>query len=275
MRDAASTPAAIPVILSIAGYDPSSGAGVTADVLTAAAHGCFAVTCPTALTVQNTTGVAGVESVAAGVVQKTLLTLVEDFDLSAVRIGMLGSAEVAVAVAEFLRAVRPTNIVLDPVLKSSSGAALLDAAGVAVLKDRLIPLIDLLTPNTAEAEVLTGITVSDSESQFRAAEAILRLGAKAVVVTGGHLPQAEDLLVWNDGHELRQQTFTAERIDSRNTHGTGCAFAASLACQLAKGESLPEAVAHAKEFVRNAIRSAPGLGKGHGPMNLTWPLIRK
>lgn len=261
------------VVLSIAGYDPSSGAGVTADVKTALAHGCFAATCITALTVQSTMGVKAVEPVRAEAIRLTLEALAADLPIAAVRIGMLGSGEVASAIADFLSARRPKLLVVDPIIRSSSGAPLLDKAGFQVLRERIIPLAALVTPNLDEAEALTGVAVRDLESQRSAAEALLQLGPAAVVVTGGHLDPATDLLLSRDesGHPVEIR-FDGSHIVSRSTHGTGCAFATSVACNLALGRSMVEAVRHAKEYVRRAMETATLIGKGDGPVNHAWPL---
>jgi hydroxymethylpyrimidine/phosphomethylpyrimidine kinase len=249
-----------PVILSIAGYDPSSGAGITADIKTAAAHGCFALTCITALTVQNTLGVSAVEPVPSSVVQRTLAGLKDDFDIAAVRIGMLGSGNVAGAVAAFLAVAKLKNVVLDPVLKSSSGADLIDSNGLEVIRDSLVPLSTVVAPNLAEALALTGC--SDPAA---AATKLREMGANSVVITGGDTENSVDLFY--DGGQFEE--FRAPKIESRATHGTGCAFATSIACELANGKSVREAVVEAKAFVRKAIQDAPGLGHGHGPMKLT------
>jgi hydroxymethylpyrimidine/phosphomethylpyrimidine kinase len=252
-----------PVVLTIAGFDPSSGAGVTADIKTAAAHGCYAIACITSLTVQSTRGVRRVECVSPATIRETLAELAADTGFHAVRIGMLGSAEVARAVAGFLESIRPPNIVLDPILRASSGAALVDAEGLEVLQNRLLPLSDVVTPNLEEAAALTGMDCRDLDGMRTAAEALAGKGARAVVVTGGHLDPPVDLL-WFGGLERQ---YPAPRIDSSSTHGTGCAFAMALACRMALGSTLTEAVGLAKQYVSDAIRSAPGLGKGVGPLN--------
>ena len=280
-------------MLSIAGYDPSSGAGITADIKTIAAHGCYAATCITALTVQSTQGVRAVEAVNPEIVRATLRELAADLPLSAVRIGMLGSAAVVEAVVEFLESNRPPNVVLDPVLRSSSGAELLDLAGVALLKDRMLPLISVVTPNVDEVAALTGLPVAepppavarlldldaDPNPRLRAAVAsgvvLLKSGVKAVVVTGGHLEKPTDILLWRPEEELQIRAFPSRRIESRSTHGTGCAFAASLACSLALGKSLPEAVVHAQQYVFRAIQTAEPVGQGVGPINHLWPLQKR
>lgn len=267
-----------PVVLSIAGFDPSSGAGVTADIKTAAAHGCFAVACITSLTVQTTQGVRRVESLQGEIVSETLFELAADLPIDAVRIGMLGSGEVAEAVAAFLETTRPQNVVLDPILRSSSGADLLDAKGVEILRNRLLPLATLVTPNLAEAGALTKLPVSGIEQMRAAGRELLRLGARNAAVTGGHLRgDVTDLLLWRpEGtDEIFEEALSGERLRSSSTHGTGCAFATSVACHLARGFRVPEAVAGAKEFVRRAIEHATPLGHGNGPMELLWNLNKK
>lgn len=286
---------ATPVVLSIAGFDPSSGAGITADIKTIAAHGCYGATCITALTVQTTQGVRTVEAVNPDIVRATLRELAADLRLSAVRIGMLGSAAVVEAVVEFLESTRPPNVVLDPVVRSSSGAELLDQAGVALLKCRMLPLISVVTPNVDEVAVLSSLPtaeatsaaarvdarVMDPDSDPRliaavaAGEVLLDGGVKAVVVTGGHLAKPTDVLLWRPKEQLEIQAFASRRIESRSTHGTGCAFATSLACSLALGTSLPEAVACAQQYVFRAIQTAEPLGQGIGPINHLWPLQRR
>jgi hydroxymethylpyrimidine/phosphomethylpyrimidine kinase len=262
-----------PVILSIAGYDPSSGAGITADIKTAAALGCYAVTCMTAATMQNTTGVYGIEALPH-LVDGTLSVLIEDFDIAAVRIGMLGSTTIAADVAAFLDWHKLPNVVLDPVIRSSSGAALLDEHGIYVLRE-MLPLCDVITPNLGEAATLAGLPPMSDNTAWETAVPELRrlatklheLGSRNVVITGGHLHPANDFLSSRTHDGLREEVFPIERIESRSTHGTGCAFATALACHLAKGMELPQAVRSAKEFVTRAIRSAYPLGKGTGPVN--------
>lgn len=256
-----------PVVLSIAGFDPSSGAGVTADIKTIAAHGCYGVACVSALTVQSTAGVRRVEPVAADLVTETLEELARDLEISAVRIGMLGSAKVVWAVAEFLRKHRPPNIVLDPILKSSSGAALLEPAGASLLDEKLIPLATVVTPNVDEASALTGMAVTNLEQMRNAAHKLHDLGAAAVVITGGHLEKAIDLLSFTSRAGIEQETFKSARLRSNSTHGTGCAFATSVACHLALGRGLPEAVLLTKAYVAAAIVNAHPLGHGVGPVH--------
>lgn len=255
----------LPVVLSIAGYDPSSGAGVTADVKTIAAHGCYAITCITALTVQSTRGVKRVEMVDSRIITETLEELITDFKVAAVRIGMLGSAEAVRTVAAFLRRNQPGNVVLDPVLKSSSGADLISREGAQVMKEKLLPLVDVITPNIDEAATFTGLTVHNVEEMQIAAAQLHKLGARNVIVTGGHLSPPTDLLSRSSGNDVK--FFQGEKVSSSHTHGTGCAFASALACNLAHEQSLPDATRDAKQYVFNALKNAVPLGKGRGPIN--------
>jgi hydroxymethylpyrimidine/phosphomethylpyrimidine kinase len=265
-----------PVILTIAGFDPSSGAGVTADIKTIAAHSCYGIACITAMTVQSTAGVKKVEPTDPGLVIETLEELTSDIEIAAVHIGMLGSGKVAKAVADFLgspakngtsKKSRLRNIVLDPVLKSSSGADLLDASGTRVLLERLIPICDIVTPNVDEATVITGLKIKDLDEMRAAAAKLHEMGAPAVVITGGHLDKAMDLLSFTTKHGVEQEVFKAERQRSNSTHGTGCAFATAMACHLALDRGLAEATLLAKTYVTAAILNGQPLGKGTGPVN--------
>ncbi len=256
-----------PVVLTIAGFDPSSGAGITADIKTIAAHECFGVACITALTVQSTQGVRRVEGVDPKTIAETLRELALDVDIEAVHIGMLGNGRVVEAVADFLSRAKLPHVVLDPILKSSSGADLLDAAGTRLLIERLLPQAELVTPNLDEASVLTGVAVTNLEEMREAAARLHSLGAANVVVTGGHLEKAIDLLSFTTTRGVEQEVFKADRLRSNSTHGTGCAFATALACHLALGRGLPEAVLLSKVYVSAAIANAYPLGKGVGPLN--------
>jgi hydroxymethylpyrimidine/phosphomethylpyrimidine kinase len=256
-----------PVVLTIAGFDPGSGAGVTADIKTIAAHGCYGIACITALTVQSTMGVRRVEPVDAGLVAETLAELASDVDIAAVHVGMLGSGKVARAVADFLVAQKMLSVVLDPIFKSSSGSDLVDAAGVRFLIEELLPLAAVVTPNIDEASALTGLEVTDPEQMRAAARRLHEMGAAAVVVTGGHLEKAIDLLSFTTKRGVEQELFKSVRLKSNSTHGTGCAFATSIACHLAMGRGLPEAVLLAKAYVSAAISNAHPLGRGVGPVH--------
>jgi hydroxymethylpyrimidine/phosphomethylpyrimidine kinase len=272
-----------PIILTVAGFDPSSGAGVTADIKTIAAHACYGVACITALTVQSTSGVRRVEVLDPALVSETLEELAGDVEIAAVHIGMLGSAKVVRAVADFLsgQPARPgtgrsgsqngrprlPNIVLDPILKSSSGAELLDTAGTRLLVERLIPLADVVKPNIDEAAVITGIEVKDLNEMKAAAAKLHEMGASAVVITGGHLEKAIDLLSFKTKRGVEQEIFKAERQRSNSTHGTGCAFATAMACHLALNRGLAEAALLAKTYVTAAITYGHPVGRGTGPIH--------
>jgi hydroxymethylpyrimidine/phosphomethylpyrimidine kinase len=264
-----------PVVLTIAGFDPSSGAGITADIKTIAAHECYGVGCITALTVQSTQGVRRVEGVDPKLIAETLQELVADVAVEAVHIGMLGNAAAVAVVADFLGQSLPgksrlPHVVLDPILKSSSGADLLDPAGTRLLIERLLPLTELVTPNLDEARVLTGLEVTDLDGMRAAAARLHALGAANVVVTGGHLDKGEkaiDLLSFTTARGTETETFKAERQRSNSTHGTGCAFSTALACHLAHGRGLPEAVLLSKVYVSAAIANAHPLGRGVGPVH--------
>jgi hydroxymethylpyrimidine/phosphomethylpyrimidine kinase len=256
-----------PVVLSIAGFDPSSGAGVTADIKTIAAHGCYGVGCVTALTVQSTAGVRRVEPMSADLVRQTLDELAADVEIAAARIGMLGEAKVGKAVADFLERRKLENVVLDPILRSSSGADLVDSAGARVMSERLLRLAAVVTPNVDEASALTGLAVTNPDQMRTAAHKLHEMGAGAVVVTGGHLEKAIDLLSFTTRRGVEQEIFKSARLRSSSTHGTGCAFATSIACHLALGRGLPDAVLLAKAYVGAAISNAHPLGRGTGPVH--------
>jgi hydroxymethylpyrimidine/phosphomethylpyrimidine kinase len=289
-----------PIVLTIAGFDPSSGAGVTADIKTIAAHACYGVACITALTVQSTSGVKRVQPVDPALISDTLEELAADLEIAAVHIGMLGSAKVVKAVADFLSSqlgkapgqpghARLPNIVLDPILKSSSGADLLDPAGTRLLIERLLPLADVVTPNIDEAAAITGLKVTDLEEMKSAAAKLHTLGASAVVITGGHLEKALDLLSFtrrangapdassggNTPPPPEQEIFKAERQRSNSTHGTGCAFATAMACHLALGRGLAEATLLAKTYVTAAIANAHPLGRGIGPVHHLYRMTQQ
>jgi len=256
-----------PVVLTVAGFDPCSGAGVTADVKTIAAHGCYGVACITALTVQSTAGVKRVEAVTPELIAETLEELSADLEISAVHIGMLGSGKVARVVSEFLAKSELGNVVLDPIIKSSSGSDLTDAPGLRVLVERLLPQATVITPNVDEAATLTGLAVTNLEQMRVAAARLHEMGATAVVITGGHLDKAIDLLSFTSRHGTEQEVFKSNRLESKSTHGTGCAFSTAMACHLARGRGLPEAVLLSKTYVAAAIANAHPLGRGTGPVH--------
>jgi hydroxymethylpyrimidine/phosphomethylpyrimidine kinase len=256
-----------PVVLTIAGFDPSSGAGATADIKTMAAHGCYGVACLTALTVQSTVGVERVCPVDPELVSETLEELTADVKMAAIHVGMLGSGGVAQAVADFLgKDLRP-NVVLDPILKSSSGTDLIDKAGRHLLTAKLLTLATVVTPNIQEAAAMTGLEVTNIDQMRVAANRLHEMGAEAVVVTGGDLEKAIDLLSFTSKRGVQQEVFKSERLRSNSTHGTGCAFSTAMACHLAQGRGLPEAVLLSKAYISAAIANAHPLGRGIGPVH--------
>lgn len=256
----------LPRVLCIAGSDSSGGAGIQADIKTATALGAYAMTAITAITAQDTLGVHAVQLIAPDLVRAQIKACLDDIGADAIKIGMLGSADIASAVADSLHEISTSiPIVLDPVLVSTSGTALLDANGIRVLRERLIPLATLVTPNIPEAETLTGMHCKDADEIRSAGRSLIAMGAKAALIKGGH-GQGEmttDILVSSRGSD----EFTAPRIKTSHTHGTGCTYAAAIAVELAKGQSLLDAVGRAHSYVYAAILDAPGFGRGHGPLN--------
>jgi hydroxymethylpyrimidine/phosphomethylpyrimidine kinase len=259
-----------PRLLVIAGSDSSGGAGLQADLKTAQAFGVYAQTAVTAVTVQDTHKVYSVNPVSADIVSAQIAAALNDIGADAIKIGMLGNAAIATAVAD---ALEDSNIplVLDTVLLSSSGAPLLDEAGIAVLKQRLIGRSLLVTPNLPEAEALTGI-MPDTPHQLRnAAMAFKLLGSDHVLFKGGHAPPSNEKsgevvrdVLWSGEDFI---AFEAPRQQTRHTHGTGCTLATAIACGVAQRQSLRVAVARAHAYVQNAMKTAPGLGSGSGPLN--------
>ena len=253
-------------LLIIAGSDSSGGAGLQADIKTATALGVYASTAVTAVTVQDTVAVHGIHYVPAFIVREQLACVLDDIGADAIKIGMLGSAEIVEAVAEVLHSVgKNIPIVLDPVLASTGGAPLLEEHAISSMKEWLFPLTTLLTPNIPEAETLSGIAISSTDDMRRAGEVLRAFGARAVLVKGGHSGAAtiDDVLVDAQG----ERVFSSSRIDSRNTHGTGCTLSTAIACGLAQAIPLVEAIEHARTFVQQAISAAPDFGRGRGPIN--------
>ena len=254
----------IPNILTIAGSDPSGGAGIQGDLKTFAALDCYGMAVITALTAQNTNGVRSVIDVPARFVADQIAAIFEDIEVTSVKIGMLANSEIIEVVADTLEKFAPDNIVLDPVMLSSSGASLLDSDAVGVMKERLIPLCSVLTPNIPEAEKLSRKSVIDMEV---AAQGLLELGCGAIYLKGGHLKGeiARDVLAYDGGVEI----FEAPMIDTQNTHGTGCTLSSAIAAYLGLGYDLPEACRRAKNYVSAALAHADDLNVGHGagPLN--------
>lgn len=252
-------------VMTIAGLDPSGGAGVLADIKTISAFGCYGLAAVTSITAQNTKGVLEAYHQSAQVVADQISALLDDFEVSVVKTGMLPTAAIVRRVAESLAGSSCKSIVVDPILRSTSGHSLTDRGALDALVSDLMPQATLMTPNAAEAGEIAGIAVNRLPDMRAAAEAIAARGARAVLVTGGDLEGDEvvDLLVDSSG----EVTFKSQRLQSRNTHGTGCALSAAIACLLARGVALREAVHIARRYVAEAIRTAPDLGHGTGPIN--------
>lgn len=260
--------------LTIAGFDPSSGAGVTADLMVFAAHGLFGTSCITSLTVQSTIGVQAAHPIRPETVRATLDCLRGDLPAAGIKIGMLATEETVAVVADFLGELRGraerVPVVLDPVLRSSSGRELLDEAGVTTLRERLLPLVDWVTPNIDELEILSGKRVAERRDLPGAAQELQReFGGLNVFATGGHLEPPDDFLLTALGGTW---WLPGTRIDSTSTHGTGCALSSALLSGLVQGKSAYEAAVGAKIYVAEAIRTAAGVGHGRGPLNHLWPL---
>jgi hydroxymethylpyrimidine kinase/phosphomethylpyrimidine kinase len=252
-----------PILLTIAGFDPSCGAGVAADLKTFAAHGCYGVAAITSLTVQNTQGVEAVHNTPSAELREQLEVLEKDTEIAAVKIGMLGNRGNAVVVGEFLDAHKFVIVVHDPVMKSSSDSELLDAGGVKYVATELLKRSSVITPNVPEAEILTGITIKDVTDMEAAARKLVEMGAKAVIVKGGHMEKATDVVF--DGKVVYQ--LGGDKVKLEHTHGTGCTFASALTAQLAAGRGLVEAATLAKAYVMKAIEKAFPIGKGRLPLD--------
>ena len=256
-----------PVALTIAGSDSGGGAGIQADLKTFSARGVFGCSAITALTAQNTTGVQGIFAVSPEFVQAQIDSVFNDFEVAAVKIGMLGNAEIIAAVAAGLRRHRAVNIVLDPVMVAKGGAPLLRSEAVQALRFELLPLADILTPNLPEAAALLDSDVANVVNDPEHAAAKLHaLGPRAVLVKGGHADGAESVDVLFDGTNIRP--FAGARIDTKNTHGTGCTLSSAIAAELAKGIPRAAAVQAARAYIQRAIEAGAEwqLGRGHGPV---------
>jgi hydroxymethylpyrimidine/phosphomethylpyrimidine kinase len=279
----------MPTVLTIAGFDPSSGAGVTADLMVFAAHGLFGTACIAALTVQSTLGVRSAHPTPASVVGDTLECLQADLPPAGMKIGMVANADNINRICDYLETLRQTHdypvaVVFDPVLRSTSGRELLDPAGILLLRERLLSLVDWITPNLDELAALAGLPVPRSEDvpaacrtlQAAIAQAApnavhprrLRLG---ILATGGHLDPPDDFLLAPKGEEL---WLRGERVETRSTHGTGCALSSAFLSRLVLGDPPGQAAQAAKDYVAGALRTAEGRGAGSGPLNLLWPLLR-
>ncbi|HEX2190013.1 MAG TPA: bifunctional hydroxymethylpyrimidine kinase/phosphomethylpyrimidine kinase [Longimicrobiaceae bacterium] len=262
-------PRPLPVVLSIAGSDSGGGAGIQADLKTFHAFGAFGTTAVTAVTVQNTRGVSGVHPIPTDVVRAQVRAVAEDLPPAACKTGMLATAELVRAVAEEIRDRALPGYVLDPVMVATSGDRLLDADAEQTVASELLPLAALVTPNLDEAAILAGFPVEDPAAMRRAAEALVERGARAALLKGGHLRAGDLVDVLFDGREWHE--WRRPRLHTTSTHGTGCTLSAAVAAGLAHGRPLRTAVEDALDYVQRAIREAPGLGSGHGPLDHTVP----
>lgn len=253
-------------VLIVAGSDSGGGAGVQGDIKTITSLGGYAMSAITALTVQNTRGVQDVLDVPAAFVAAQMQACLEDIGVDAIKIGMVHKEETLAAICDVLDGMQAhVPVVLDPVMVAKDGHALLEAEALACLKTRLLPKAAVLTPNVPEAEILSGISVIDDDDASAAAAVLEGLGAGAVVLKGGHRGGDPVDVLWSEGRVVR--TYRGSRIETAHTHGTGCALSSAIACALAQGTPLEEAVAQAHAYVRGAIAAAPRLGHGAGPLN--------
>lgn len=250
-------------ILSIAGSDSSGGAGIQADLKTITCLGEYGMTVITAITSQNTMGVVGVEAVSVQMVKSQIDAVFKDIRPEAVKLGMIATPDIMEAICEKLTEYKAENIVVDPVMVATSGSMLMENRTVRTLKERLVPLANIITPNISEAKVLSGISIEEKEDMIRAAERIAEYYNGAILIKGGHLTETADDLLYQQGKAI---WFSGNRIDNENTHGTGCTLSSAIAAFLAKGYSMEESIKNAKEYVTKAISAKLNLGQGRGPL---------
>ena len=262
-----------PTAMTVAGSDSGGGAGIQADLKTFAALGVYGTSALTAITAQNTQGVTAIHEVPTDLIAAQIQAVISDIEIDAVKTGMLSSSAIIETVAGELRRHGVTQLVVDPVMVAKGGDRLLREDAVDALRNLLLPLAAVVTPNIPEAEELTGVQVRTLEDAREAARRIAALGAKTVVVKGGHMEEGDAVDTFYDGADF--QEFSAPRIATKNTHGTGCTFASAVAAGLAKGLSTLEAVARAKEYVTEAIRASLEIGTGHGPLDHFYMLGKK
>lgn len=250
--------------LTIAGSDSGGGAGIQADLKTFSAHHVYGMSVITAVTAQNTVEVRSIQSIDTNIIADQIAVVFEDISVDAVKIGMLGSSEVIETVAEQLKMFKPTKVVLDPVMVAKSGDRLLSEDAIITLKTQLLPLATIVTPNLPEAEALTGVTIQTKQDIYTACQQLHQLGAKNVLLKGGHsLGNPNDLFY--DGENFHW--LKAERIPTKNTHGTGCTLSSAIAANLANGLSLKDSIEAAKTYITEAIRYSFPIGHGHGPVH--------
>jgi len=257
-------PSTVRLCLTIAGSDSGAGAGIQADLKTFAALGIYGCCVITAVTAQNTKGVDRVFELPADIVSAQIDSVFDDFKIEAVKTGMLASPRTVEVVAQKLRQYRVKNLVVDPVMVSKNGVRLLKKEAERIVVEEILPLATMITPNLFEAELLSGIEIASMEDSKKAAEKILSLGSKTVVIKGGHSEGAPTDLFY-DGKEFRE--LVSERIKTKNDHGIGCTFSAAIAALLAKGQDLWSALTGAKEYTTEALRTSYSIGSGHSPVN--------
>jgi len=259
-------------VLTIAGSDSSGGAGIQADLKTFSAHGVFGMSVITAVTAQNTQRVTAVQDISPEIIGKQIDAIFQDIEVDAVKIGMVSQVDSIKVIAEKLRNYKPGNVVLDPVMVSKSGYSLLNPEATGALISELLPLALITTPNIPEAKIISGMGIHTPGDMIKAAEIIIGMGPAYVLVKGGHMPgDSTDILF--DGKNAVY--FTSERIETKNTHGTGCTLSSAIASNLALGFDIKEAVEKAKEYITLAIRNSLSIGKGAGPTNHFYELYRK
>lgn len=258
-------------VLSIAGSDCSGGAGIQADLKTFSAHGVFGMSVIVSVVAENTSRVIDIQDIKSDMIKKQIDAIFEDIEVDAVKIGMLSTPRCMNAVAEELIQYLPQNVVIDPVMYAKNGCPLMEPTAVDTLIKVIIPLADVLTPNIPEAEKIADMQITSVEDMETAAKKIVAMGCRAIVVKGGHATgNALDVLF--DGDKFYH--FETKRIDTQNTHGTGCTFSSAIASQLAKGLSIPEAVQKAKKYVTTAIEHSLAIGHGNGPTNHFYNLYK-
>lgn len=258
-----------PCVLTIAGSDCSGGAGIQADIKTISALGAYAASAITAITVQNTCGVTGIHPVPASYVKGQIEAVMTDIRPRAIKIGMINDVNIVKVIAESLQTYKPEFVVFDPVMVSTSGCKLMEDEAIEAITSQLMPLSTLITPNLREAEVLTGMPIPDIETMKTASRDLLHYGCHAVLVKGGHLENGGMCDVLQIENETEPHLFTADKVESHNTHGTGCTFSSAIATYLALGHDMTEAVRLAKAYVYQGILSGKDIhiGEGHGPLN--------
>jgi len=259
-------------VLSIAGSDCSGGAGIQADLKTFSAHGTFGMSVIVSVVAENTSQVIDIQDMTPDMIEKQIDAIFEDIEVDAVKIGMLSTPACMKAVAKKLQQYNPPNIVIDPVMYAKNGCPLMEETAVDTLIQFIIPLADVLTPNIPEAEKISGLSISSVKDMETAAMKIYEMGCKSVIIKGGH-KEGSALDVLYNGNEFTY--FETERIDTKNTHGTGCTFSAAIASQLALGLLVENAVSKAKEYVTTAIRHSLAIGKGNGPTHHFYELYKK